>query len=164
MKHTTTLQPPIKDLFLKENLTPQQATLLNTLNLIAAEKILSSCGQYFNKFKKTKVGPCKDGECFGIAANKMGDQYQYVEGYIEDRSGNKTYHAWNVDKDGFHVDFAIKNYQKYKYFGVILDKRTVHQISYENGHIWIAVLPFLQTDQFNKLLRNKKLKVISGLS
>ena len=120
--------------------------LLNELGLFESNSILDKHGQKFI-VKSGKIDRRKQklGNCYPNAAKKMMDGYGYVEGYcINKNAGFKFGHAWNVDKDGTHLDFTLDNSEEFDYFGIVIPNDLVYKVGYRNGGVWYSVLPFIE--------------------
>ena len=145
----TEVQKLIIELSHLKNKTDEQKLYLNSLVLELSEAILKQYGKIFTvesgKFKSLKAG-----ECYGNSANKLNSGFGYVEGYIKNKAtGYKIGHAWNIDKNGNHIDFTIKNSNDFEYYGILINNKDVYRIGAENGFIWFATLPFLKIKVFN---------------
>jgi hypothetical protein len=123
---------------------PTWVDFLNQLVLIESEPILKKTGQKYHVTKgKIDRRKQKIGICYGNSALKMREGYGYVEGYVvNEKTGYKMSHAWNVDSNGIHVDFTLDDPENYDYFGVIIPDKIVYRVGRENGRIWYSVLPF----------------------
>lgn len=121
------------------------ATRLNFLVIQKSEVILKRKGKFFDvKYGKLGRRKFKTGECYPNSANLMSEGYGYVEGYtIDKKTKFKIAHAWNIDKDGHHLDFTFKNAEDYDYFGVVIPQEIVYMIGMDHGKRWYAVLPFV---------------------
>lgn len=117
---------------------------LNNLVLKATEPILSKKGKNCIVVSGQRKY-FKSGYCYRNAVKIMDEKgYDYVEGYAKHKKTNiKIAHAWNVDGEGNHIDFTLKNAEEHDYFGVIIPKSIVYQVGQMNGYVWYAALPFL---------------------
>ena len=127
-----------------KGINPLISVELNKMVLEESESILREQGKMFT------VQPCKAskkrklGMCYSNAAFYMQKGYEYVEGYIEDKKNAiKIAHAWNVDKNGNHIDFTLENPENYNYFGMVIPTRSVYGVGLQNGGLWYCVLPYL---------------------
>ena len=134
----------ILDLSAKPNKSKDEAYYLNTIVLKETELILSKKGKSFNVVSEINQSN-KLGDCYFNAVQMMNKGFGYVEGYASDKVTHIKYaHAWNVDKEGNHIDFTLSNAEEHDYFGIVLTEGTVYEVGIRNGHIWFAALPFLK--------------------
>ena len=90
----------------------------------------------------------KIGSCYGNAFRLMMDKgYQYVEGYVSLKGQEQKFsHAWNIDENGRHVDFTLRNSQEFEYFGIVIPNSLVHDVGFFNGKLSYCVLPYLELE------------------
>ena len=125
------------------------------LVLVESNSILEKKGQPFI-VKSGKIDRRKQrlGCCYPNAARMMKNGYGYVEGYcINKNDGFKFGHAWNVDKDGNHLDFTFKNAEEYDYFGIVIPNRLVSEVGLRNGRVWFSALPFIEEVELTSILQ-----------
>jgi len=131
---------------LSGNSKPRAGSPLNELILWEIRTILKKRGQKCNVLP-SKGRKFKLGKCYSNAVEMMQRGYGYVEGFVIDKqTGDYLAHAWNVDNNGNHFDFTFKDPQSYEYFGIHIPEEVVWEVGEKNGHIWYAVLPFVDTD------------------
>lgn len=88
-----------------------------------------------------------EGSCYGIAATKMNRNYGYVEGVIVSKETEEVIpHAWNIDKNGRHVDFTM-NPQKFIYIGIEIPAQLVWKTAMNSGYGWFSVLPHINENE-----------------
>ena len=86
----------------------------------------------------------KPQSCYPNAIKKVQDVYQNVEGVITSKnSGDKISHAWNINSNGRRIDFTILGTHNYLYHGIIIHKKILREIAFQNGGIWYCSLPYL---------------------
>lgn len=124
---------------------PRLIFRLNELILWESRLILKKRGQKWNVMP-SEGRKFKLGLCFNNAVQMMKKGFGYVEGFVKDKTGNYTAHAWNVDKNGIHFDFTYRDPSKYEYFGVIVPDKIVWMVGERNGYIWYSVLPFVDSE------------------
>ena len=128
--------------------------LFRSASIVLNELVLDESANYLEKYGKTysvrsaeKHLLLKKGECYNNAGNKISEGYGYAEGYIRHKDiGLKTAHAWNIHKDGSHIDFTLDNSSDYEYFGAIIPNKEVYLTGLKNGGIWYCVIPYLSHD------------------
>ncbi len=128
--------------------------MLDNRILEYSETILNQLGQKHNVvIGKSDKRKFRSGNCYQNSVLKtLGGDYQYVEGYILNKeSKNKISHAWNVDVNGNHFDFTLKNNDSYEYFGLIVPISLVYDIGKLKGNIWGSCLPYLQLEDTDKV-------------
>ena len=127
--------------------------LLRELVLFESNSILDNHGLIFNvKSVKINRRNQKLGQCYDNATQMMSKGYEYVEGYcIRKRDGLKFGHAWNVDKDGTHVDFTFDIPEQYDYFGIVIPDKLVYDVGFRNGGVWYSVLPFVEEIEYTSI-------------
>jgi len=139
------------------NKNAQSDLVLNELVLIESENYLNKNGHNYSVKSAKKHQLKKLGKCYANAAQMIYKGYGYVEGYVKYKnSGLKSAHAWNVAKDGSHIDFTFDNADDLEYFGAIIPERDVILTGLKNGGIWYCAIPFLSNDQ-NKVLKDLQL-------
>ena len=118
----------------------------NDMKVEYSMNIFKKIGQIFPvspPSKKTLL--MKNGNCYHNAITKMQKGFQYVEGVITSlQNGNKISHAWNVDSEGNHIDFTVRDCSKYEYIGVIKPINLLYEIGALNRHVWYTTLPYLK--------------------
>lgn len=127
---------------------PHTILRLTELILWESRSILKKRGQKFNvALGKSDKRTFKLGSCYANAVKKMKFGFDYVEGFAKNkRTGQYIGHAWNIDKNGNHLDFTFTDPENYEYFGVVVPEETVWTVGERNGHIWFCVLPFIDTE------------------
>ncbi len=122
--------------------------LLNELILVESELILKKKGKKYEVKKgKSDRRKFREGNCYPNSVKMMEKGYRYVEGYITRKSDSYTYgHAWNVNSDGTHFDFTLKDPEKNDYFGIIIPESVIWEVGEKNGKIWYSVLPFIDEE------------------
>jgi len=127
--------------------TYEQSTILNDLVIFESKKLLKKIGSPFNVSSPNRKDCCKEqGICYANAAEKMSQEnIGYVEGIVQSKKmpGIIVAHAWNVEKNGSHIDYTYEFPEDYNYYGVIIPTKIVFEVGSENGFIWYAVLPFI---------------------
>ena len=123
---------------------------LTELVLIESEFVLKKKSKkYIVSRGKSDRRKFREGNCYLNSANMMSNGYDYVEGYVSRKSDGLIFgHAWNVNSNGDHIDFTLKDPENYDYFGVIIPEKVVWDVGVKNGHVWYSVLPFVD-DEFN---------------
>lgn len=135
------------------------STLLNDLVLIESEKYLEENGRPYSVRSAKKHQMKKMGDCYRNAGEKIREGYGYVEGYIKHKEYEwKNAHAWNINKDGSHIDFTLGDASDYEYFGAIIPERDVYLTGLRNGGIWYCVIPFL-SNVVEQSFRKRKILV-----
>lgn len=131
----------------ERNLNVYESMYLNDIIFFESDSILKLRSQKFGVKKgKSDKRTFKNGHCFSNSVKKMMEGYGYVEGYIEDKEGFRIPHSWNVDSEGNHFDFTLKNPEEYKYIGIVIPNDKVIEVGEKNGYIWYCVLPFVDND------------------
>lgn len=130
----------------KGNTLRNEHFLLERLKVSFSESILESDGQYFDvKPGKRDKRTHKSGNCYRNAFNMMKKGFGYVEGLVYEELNNREIsHAWNVDKNGNHIDFSVDKNDGVEYFGIILPENIVWDVGLHNGGITYCVLPFIE--------------------
>lgn len=119
---------------------------LNDVIIDLGKKAVERLGEIFEviHYKLPNKRP-RLGKCY-ITAYEVARDYNllYVEGHLtEIGTGNQIAHAWNVDKEGKHVDFTFKNPNKYQYKGVVIPFETVYEVNSKRSATF-CILPFLE--------------------
>lgn len=127
---------------------PYMIVRLTELVVWESKRILSKKGKDFEVQEgKADRRKFRIGSCYRNAVEMMWNGFGYVEGFvIEKETGQYIGHAWNVDINNKHWDFTYKDPQNYEYFGIHVPKEVVCNVGAKNGHIWFAVLPFVDND------------------
>lgn len=117
----------------------------NGLKVKYSERLLDLAGEIFDVFPPPKrSNKMKAQSCYSNAFQRTYDGYQYVEGIIVNKYADfKISHAWNIDRDGKHIDFTILNTHDYIYHGIIVPKNILFDLGFKNGGIWYCSLPYL---------------------
>lgn len=131
---------------LKKITDRQKLGIDNELKVEYSTLVLKKVGKIFNVLPPAKKNRrLKVGSCYGNAIRKMREGYEYVEGVITDKETRiQISHAWNVDSEGFHVDFTIMETGKYEYNGIIIPSDVLYEVGSKNGHIWYCCLPYIE--------------------
>lgn len=130
----------------KEITSHFQLGIDNKLKVQYSLLVLNKVAENFEVFPPTpKSRRLKKGNCYANSISKMQNGFQYVEGVITDKESNlQISHAWNVDKDGNHIDFTIMETHRFEYKGVIIPPIIIYEVGSKNGHVWYCCLPYLE--------------------
>lgn len=131
---------------ISEAMLSESAYKLNDVIIDLGKKAVDNLGEIFDviHYKLPRKRP-RLGKCY-ITAYEIARDYNqlYVEGHlIEIGTGKQIAHAWNVDKEGKHVDFTFKNPKQYQYKGVIIPFETVYEVNSKRSATF-CILPFLK--------------------
>jgi len=136
---------------------PELVLFVDKRILNYSEDILIRLGQKYQvEIGKTDRRKFRTGMCYQNSIRKTDEGYLYVEGYILHRINyHKISHAWNVDKDGNHYDFTLKDNNEYDYYGLVVPTDLVYEVGSLKGGNWGSCLPYIKVEN-NDLIKTKK--------
>ena len=127
----------------KNELHDDHRYLADRLRVRDITPILNRKGKYFPvKAGKRDRRVHKSNQCYTNAGRNLHKGYGYVEGLCINKTTGFTFsHAWNIDKEGNHLDFTIDDPETYDYLGIIIPDNIVYEVLGDQlGGVWTSVL------------------------
>jgi hypothetical protein len=131
---------------ISEAMASESSYRINDVIIDLGKKAVDNLGEIFDviHYKLPRKRP-RLGKCYITAYEIARDNnLLYVEGHLTEIStGKQIAHAWNVDKEGQHVDFTFKNPKEYQYKGFVIPFETVYEVNRKRGATF-CIIPFLE--------------------